>query len=123
MKNHQPGALPLPPSHALLGRSSGLPAFTAARRASFPLGLIAGGALGNILDRVRQGYVTDFLDFKFWPVFNVADISLDVGVALLVWWLLFSPEHRHAGAQQADVDAKVDNEADGGAITDGESTL
>jgi signal peptidase II len=53
----------------------------------FALGLIAGGALGNILDRVRQGYVTDFLDFKFWPVFNVADSCVVVGVLLLAVYL------------------------------------
>jgi signal peptidase II len=53
----------------------------------FALGLVAGGALGNILDRVRQGYVTDFLDFKLWPVFNVADSCVVVGVLLLAWYL------------------------------------
>jgi len=51
------------------------------------LGLIAGGAVGNIIDRVRYGYVTDFLDVKFWPVFNVADSCVVVGVLLLTWYL------------------------------------
>ena len=53
------------------------------------LGLQLGGALGNLIDRLRLGFVVDFFDFKFWPVFNVADSALVVGaVALLVavWW-------------------------------------
>lgn len=54
------------------------------------LGLQAGGAVGNIVDRVTQGYVTDFLDFHFWPVFNVADSCVCVGVAMLAIYLVFS---------------------------------
>ena len=46
------------------------------------LGLISGGALGNLIDRLRYGYVVDFLDFRVWPVFNVADICISVGTAL-----------------------------------------
>ena len=45
--------------------------------------LIFGGAIGNLIDRVRFGYVVDFLDLRWWPVFNVADIALTVGVTLL----------------------------------------
>jgi signal peptidase II len=58
-----------------------------ARWPRFALGLIAGGALGNVIDRLRQGYVTDFLDFKFFPVFNLADSCIVVGVLLLAWYL------------------------------------
>jgi signal peptidase II len=51
------------------------------------LGLQLGGAIGNLIDRVRQGYVVDFVDFGYranwWPVFNVADSAIVVGVALL----------------------------------------
>lgn len=51
------------------------------------LGLQLGGAIGNLVDRVRQGYVVDFVDFGYranwWPVFNVADSAIVVGVALL----------------------------------------
>ena len=51
------------------------------------LGLQLGGAVGNLIDRVRQGYVVDFVDFGYhsnwWPVFNVADSAIVVGVALL----------------------------------------
>lgn len=48
----------------------------------FALGLQLGGALGNAIDRVRQGYVVDFLHVEFWPVFNVADSAVVVGVLL-----------------------------------------
>jgi signal peptidase II len=51
------------------------------------LGLQLGGAIGNLIDRIRQGYVVDFVDFGYhanwWPVFNVADSAIVVGVALL----------------------------------------
>ena len=47
------------------------------------LGLVLGGSLGNLLDRVRLGHVTDFLDFRYWPAFNLADVFIDVGVATL----------------------------------------
>jgi len=48
-------------------------------------GLIAGGAVGNALDRVFIGTVTDFINFHFWPAFNVADSALSIGVVLLAW--------------------------------------
>jgi len=47
------------------------------------LSLILGGAVGNLIDRVRCGYVIDFLDFRIWPVFNVADSAITVGAVLL----------------------------------------
>ncbi|MBU0547493.1 MAG: signal peptidase II [Candidatus Omnitrophica bacterium] len=54
------------------------------------LSLILAGAIGNLIDRLRFGYVIDFLDFRFWPVFNFADSALTIGVILLSWELLFS---------------------------------
>jgi len=52
------------------------------------LGLILGGAIGNLVDRVRVGMVVDFLDFHYaglhWPAFNVADVAITVGALLLV---------------------------------------
>lgn len=54
----------------------------------FSLGLQLGGALGNLLDRLIRGYVVDFIYFKFWPVFNVADSCIVVGVALMAYFLL-----------------------------------
>jgi len=52
------------------------------------LGLQLGGTLGNLVDRAASGRVTDFLDFRVWPVFNLADSGIVVGGVLLAWWLL-----------------------------------
>ena len=49
------------------------------------LGLQIGGALGNLIDRIRLGHVTDFLDVGAWPVFNIADSSIVIGLVLLGW--------------------------------------
>jgi signal peptidase II len=51
------------------------------------LGLQLGGALGNLLDRITRGYVVDFVDIGFWPIFNVADLSIVLGVTLLAYHL------------------------------------
>ena len=56
-----------------------------------PVGMLLGGAAGNLLDRAREGAVTDFLDPVLWPAFNVADASITIGVVLLIWVL-----ERHA---------------------------
>jgi signal peptidase II len=50
-----------------------------------PTGLLLGGALGNVIDRVRDGAVTDFIKLPGWPAFNVADISITVGVLVLLY--------------------------------------
>jgi signal peptidase II len=55
------------------------------------LGMQLGGAFGNLLDRVRLGYVVDFADFHQWPVFNFADTFIVVGVGLLAYCLLLRP--------------------------------
>jgi len=47
--------------------------------------LFLGGALGNLWDRIQTGLVVDFLDFRIWPVFNVADIAICVGTGLILW--------------------------------------
>ena len=54
------------------------------------LGLVIGGSVSNLADRVRLGYVTDFLDFRYWPAFNLADSFIVVGVAILVGTLVFT---------------------------------
>lgn len=51
-------------------------------------GLFLGGAIGNLIDRARQGLVIDFFDFCIWPVFNIADIAICIGVGLIIWNLL-----------------------------------
>lgn len=58
----------------------------------FPLALIFAGALGNIVDRVRLGYVVDFIQVYWWPTFNVADIFIVSGVVLLSWQVMISED-------------------------------
>jgi signal peptidase II len=52
-----------------------------------PVGLLLGGAVGNIIDRIHQGAVTDFLKLPKWPAFNVADIAITFGVLTLIYVL------------------------------------
>ena len=59
--------------------------------------LVLGGALGNLIDRIRLGYVVDFVDLRVWPVFNLADSAITIGIALLVWGMLRAA--RRQGAQ------------------------
>lgn len=67
------------------------------------LGVILGGTLGNFIDRLRQGYVTDWLSVGIgdlrWPTFNVADSSIVIGIGILVIYLLLTgPERQEARA-------------------------
>jgi signal peptidase II len=52
-----------------------------------PTGLLLGGAAGNLIDRIREGAVTDFIKLPHWPAFNVADIAITVGVLTLIYVL------------------------------------
>ncbi len=56
------------------------------------IGLVLGGTIGNLIDRLRLGYVTDFIDFKVWPAFNVADSSVTVGVIIIAYCILRSAQ-------------------------------
>ena len=51
------------------------------------LGLVLGGTVGNLVDRLRLGYVTDFIDVGIWPAFNIADSAIVVGVIILAYSL------------------------------------
>lgn len=69
------------------------------------LGMVLGGAIGNLVDRARLGYVVDFLELPYWPVFNIADACIVVGGALLAWSAL----RRGSGSELA-----AHGRADGG---------
>jgi signal peptidase II len=68
------------------------------------LGLQLGGALSNLLDRLCYGHVIDFIDFKVWPVFNLADTAIVVAMAILAWhlWRAESPS-----AKDSEVPSKL----------------
>jgi signal peptidase II len=60
-------------------------------------GLLAGGALGNLADRVRADEVTDYIDVGSWPAFNIADIAITLGILLLVFLYLRDERERESG--------------------------
>ncbi|MBI5389896.1 signal peptidase II [Candidatus Woesearchaeota archaeon] len=62
-----------------------------------PAALILGGTIGNLIDRIMLGHVIDFLDFKVWPVFNVADSAICVGTVWLIL-LLWKKDEKEGGA-------------------------
>src|SRR5204862_7735111 len=74
-----------------VGWMLGFVARSGARHPVLPvaLGLLIGGSASNLVDRIRLGYVTDFLDFRYWPAFNLADSFIVVGVAILFGAVLF----------------------------------
>lgn len=68
------------------------------RLASVALSMIIGGAVGNLIDRALQGFVTDFIEFRFvrFAIFNVADCFVVVGVILLMIYIIFLHDKRNA---------------------------
>ncbi len=62
--------------------------FLNSRLGKLALGLVLGGAIGNLVDRLRLGYVIDFIDIGIWPVFNIADSAVVIGVILFAYSLL-----------------------------------
>jgi len=76
----------------------------AERAPYWALGMLLGGALGNLHDRILFQGVRDFIDFRWWPVFNVADIAIVVGVAAYVVWSWFWAPGE-IGRQQAETEA------------------
>ncbi len=63
------------------------------------LAFIVGGGLGNLIDRISYGYVVDFLHFHFWPIFNIADISVCVGCGLLIIYVFMIEGKEKNGKQ------------------------
>ncbi len=68
--------------------------------ASLAAGLVFGGSIGNLIDRVALGRVTDFVDLKVWPVFNVADSAVVIGVGFMIARLLFAKTDSEAEAAE-----------------------
>lgn len=67
--------------------------FTSSIFLAISSGLLFGGIIGNLLDRIFLGYVTDFIYFRHWPVFNIADSCVDIGLFLIAIYLLFYNAH------------------------------
>ncbi len=65
------------------------------------VGLLVGGALGNLADRIRDGAVTDFLDPPLWPAFNLADVAITLGVVVIVFVTLKEAQP-HSPSDRAD---------------------
>lgn len=66
------------------------------------LGLLLGGAIGNMVDRISQGRVTDFIDIGAWPVFNIADCAIIIGVIVTASYLVFSRRRAKQSYQPRD---------------------
>ena len=66
------------------------------------LGLVLGGSVSNLIDRIRLGHVTDFLDFSAWPAFNLADTFIVVGVAVVFATLVLADRPRMHGSRDAN---------------------
>lgn len=73
------------------------------------LGLVAGGAVGNLIDRAVFGRVTDFIDIRILPVFNIADMAIVVGAAGLFAWAFFAPMESYEQSEGGEeLDEPVD---------------
>lgn len=83
------------------------------------LGLQFGGAAGNLLDRVRLGHVTDFVDVGSWPIFNLADASIVIGLVLLAWVFLVSDGWKSGGSKSRAKTEKATAEAAAGGGAEG----
>jgi len=66
------------------------------------IGLQLGGAFGNLIDRLKEGSVVDFIDVGWWPIFNLADSSIVVGMAALIWILAFGDTAPHPELEGVD---------------------
>jgi len=71
--------------------------------ARFGIALILGGAIGNWIDRIRFGAVIDFLDFRVWPIFNVADSAITAGVFLYLILIIKEEQRKKKNALNNDL--------------------
>jgi signal peptidase II len=88
-----------------------------AQRPALPVvisfGLLLGGAIGNLLDRVRHSFVVDFIDFRVWPVFNAADASISIALILLLTHMLLTQRGEKLAALKAQAEAEERARAQG----------
>jgi signal peptidase II len=70
------------------------------------IGMVVGGAIGNIVDRVRLGYVVDFVAVGTWPKFNLADSMITIGVLMLIWSSIRDERRAHSGNREEDIDGR-----------------
>lgn len=59
------------------------------------IALLLGGAIGNMIDRIFIGKVVDYIDFRIWPIFNLADIAIVLGCFIIIYKLLFTTEQEY----------------------------
>ena len=93
---------------------------TASRKLRVALGLVLGGASGNLIDRLINGHVTDFIDFDFssiipiriadWYIFNIADLAIVSAVVLMAYLTFFEPEQIEGNKRQRVIDEEADVE-------------
>ena len=70
------------------------------------IGLQLGGAVGNLIDRLKDGFVVDFIDIGPWPIFNLADSSIVVGIGMLIWVLAFGDTRPRPKSARVDPDSE-----------------
>jgi signal peptidase II len=70
------------------------------------IGMVVGGAIGNIVDRVRLGYVVDFIAVGTFPKFNLADSMITIGVLLLIWSSIQDERTAQSGDREEDIDVR-----------------
>ncbi len=68
----------------------------------FPFSLIFSGAIGNLIDRILFGYVRDFIDFRIWPTFNIADSCITIGIFLMLYYGLLKRKHNRKYPRDRD---------------------
>ena len=66
------------------------------------VGLQLGGAIGNLIDRLRLGFVIDFIDIGWWPVFNIADSSIIIGITIISIFIIFEPRQNTQNKKQTE---------------------
>lgn len=70
-------------------------------RPKLAAGIVFGGILGNLIDRLYLGYVVDFLDLQIWPIFNIADSGISAGIVILLFFMLIEEKKGHRQQKSA----------------------